>query len=428
MLSAKRKIGLLAAGIAVFFLLLGTVSLQVVWKRVVKLEVKSCAEYADQVAKLADRVGFDDIERTIESVNVITPLEEAKKTFLYLVADSTETVMCPAELRGFSLKGTQTKPGIRRADGSGGWEADIWGEGYDVVVRPLAEPGYFLYALYNWFFIYEAYKDAILIMISVIAVLMLVVTAVIVFVIIPTVSTISRKRREAERELEIAAEVQRQALPQALPEGCDAYAFFKAMKEVGGDLYNWCRCGEWIYLAVGDISGKGMQAAFQMVSISSMAFSGMSAGKTPDEILGEVNAQFLGPAERFGAFCTMFVCRINLRTREFQYSNAGHMKAIVNGRFLDQDAGLPLGLDADMKYTLQSADLPEGSTIIQYTDGLTEALNASGEFYGTKRLLESARRADGSARQTAESLVADVESFLQGAEASDDMAIITLKI
>ena len=432
MKSAKAEIKILALGVAVFFVLLGTAVLCFNWKIIVEGEIENYTLFTDEALEKIVDSGLESLDETMVSIIPATPVEEAFDSYLYVVVDSLETVVSPPGLKGLSLGDTRLKKWRDISTEAGGWEARIWDRNYDVLSRQIPDSGLKLYALYCWTYIYDSSRDALLKIAFSLLVLLLVVLFSVFFVVIPIVSRITKRQHDAEAELDIARDVQLKALPGPLPAipGCEVHAFLKTMKEVGGDLYNWGVCGDWLYFLVGDVSGKGMEAAFMMVMLNSTTTSCINEGRSPEKILDIANSTFLEPAGRFGDFCTMFVGRINLLTREFQYSNAGHNRTLVGREFLDQDPGLPLGLDAAQKYTLQSIVLPENTVIMQYTDGLTEARRADGDFYGTGRLLAWARKADFApdAEQITDSLISDADSFLSGLNACDDVAILTIKI
>ena len=122
-----------------------------------------------------------------------------------------------------------------------------------------------------------------------------------------------------------------------------------------------------------------------------------------------------------------------------QYANAGHNSPAIchpNGRleWLAEPRGPIAGVIPDVSYPAGSAVLPKGATLVMYTDGVTEAMNAAGELYGDDRLgaqlggaPDSATDSAGDCRELVEPLVAGIRTFTAGAEPSDDLTVLALK-
>jgi sigma-B regulation protein RsbU (phosphoserine phosphatase) len=127
-----------------------------------------------------------------------------------------------------------------------------------------------------------------------------------------------------------------------------------------------------------------------------------------------------------GRFVTMLYAILDPATRELRFSSAGHLRPLLiedsQARFLETERGLPLGIGLG-EYSEAQVHLAEGSRLLFYSDGITEATNPDEEEYGAQRLEQHFRRADASA----ESILEDVRTFANGAGLHDDATVILVK-
>ena len=132
-------------------------------------------------------------------------------------------------------------------------------------------------------------------------------------------------------------------------------------------------------------------------------------------------------------FCTAFVGILNLASGVLEYCNAGHNAPVIacggeKAGVLDVVPNLPLGLFEGFEYQGQSCTLKKGSSLLLYTDGITEAENVEKELYSDDRMLELIGGcASKGASDICESLVADVDKHSNGAQQSDDITLLCLK-
>lgn len=166
-----------------------------------------------------------------------------------------------------------------------------------------------------------------------------------------------------------------------------------------------------------------MGAAFLMSSARSMLRLIAESERGPGEVLTHVNQRLLEDLPQ-GRFITMVYAVLDLASGAVVLSNAGHPRPLLaepeGARFLDEGAGLPLGIRPAV-VPEQRVELPRGSRVFLYSDGVTEAASAAGEEYGLTRLRDHAAREHSSC----ESLLADVRQFSSGAP-SDDLTIVTI--
>jgi len=242
------------------------------------------------------------------------------------------------------------------------------------------------------------------------------------------------EQEKAKTELGVAKEIQMNTLPEGIVDSREVEIIgeLKAAKEVGGDLYDYLTIDEnYVAALVGDVSGKGVPAAmFMMKTITS--FRDFAApGKSPSQILREVNAAIYNGNKK-SMFVTCFLAILDKRNGKVVYANAGHNPPIIgsNGHFsyLKSNAGLMLGCFKDSFLKDEEITLKPGESISLYTDGITEARNAAGEFFGEERLLNVFnRRAYNCAVELHHSVKEEIHSFVKEAPQSDDITIVTMK-
>jgi sigma-B regulation protein RsbU (phosphoserine phosphatase) len=195
---------------------------------------------------------------------------------------------------------------------------------------------------------------------------------------------------------------------------------------VGGDWYDFIPFPDGCWgLVLADVAGKGTGAALLMSATRGMLRSLAETCISPAEVLTKLNRLL---AEDFpsGRFVTMLYAVLNPEQRTLTFASAGHLRPIlVNGhgaRFLDSERGIPLGLGFG-NFSESKVHLPEGSRLVFYSDGITEAEDPHGEEYGSGRLQEHLQQAEVSA----ESILEDVRKFANGAGLHDDATVIFLK-
>lgn len=244
-------------------------------------------------------------------------------------------------------------------------------------------------------------------------------------------TTAAKERMESE--LKIARQIQSSYLPgQALwMNDVKLYATLEPAREVGGDFYHYQDLGGGrLLVCLGDVSDKGMPAALFMsgLMIWIRAKAGMSP--KPSEIVTQINREL--SSEESTMFATMFLGILDTGSGELSYCDAGHCPAYVVGQqgasVLTGHKNLPLGIFADADYADNHIRLSTGEALVLYTDGVTEAENAVGQWYGGERLAE---RLSKSVSLSAEDIVImlseSVELFAGDMPQYDDMALMVVK-
>ena len=239
------------------------------------------------------------------------------------------------------------------------------------------------------------------------------------------------KQERIGSELHIAQQIQQSMLPKVFPpfperNDVDIYGMLLPAREVGGDLFDFFIRDEKLFFCIGDVSGKGVPSAMVMAQVLSLFRSLMSRGNNPAHIMVSLNEVFCHHNES-NMFITFFVGVLDLPTGRLRYCNAGHDRPIIVGQgSLEANPHLPLGVFDDVKYETQETQLENGTTLFLYTDGLTEAMNKQHEMFRLERVMETLVEKE-SCQALVEHMQETVNTFVQGAEQSDDMTMLAIR-
>jgi phosphoserine phosphatase RsbU/P len=237
------------------------------------------------------------------------------------------------------------------------------------------------------------------------------------------------------RELELARGIQESMLPRRLPRltAYDVGAHMQPARSVGGDFYDVIPLGpDRIGLAVGDVSGKGVPAALFMALTCSLLRAEVGRSASSEEGLRALNGHLVDRNAR-GMFVTLLFGVLELTSGSFSYVRAGHHQPLIwdaagNLQQIAIGRAHPLGLFPQPVLEVRTVTLPPGGTLLIYTDGLTEALDAEGELFGFERLCATATAtADSSAQALCDRLLAAVVAHHGTAAQSDDITLLALR-
>jgi serine phosphatase RsbU (regulator of sigma subunit) len=241
----------------------------------------------------------------------------------------------------------------------------------------------------------------------------------------------SAEKARLERDLRVAAEIQRALLPEPKFEGpgIDLAAVTVPCRTIGGDFYDYLDVGEGRFgFTLGDVSGKGPPAALLAAAVQSIFAAQAALGGNPAETMTRINRALLRRAIE-ARFATMFY-GVLWSDGRLSYCNAGHESPIIVGRTqrsLDT-GGVVLGLFDNAKYEVETVQLEPGDTIVVFSDGVSEARNAADEELGRERLVTALGSVRGiSSEATLEKLVAAVRDFTAGAPQADDVTALVLR-
>ena len=239
------------------------------------------------------------------------------------------------------------------------------------------------------------------------------------------------QKASIERDLHIASRIQMGMLPKNFPERI--YATLTPAKDVGGDLFDFHYRDGKLFFCIGDVSGKGVPASLFMAVAVNLFRVAVNQQLPPAEIATQLN-NVLSEKNEKGMFVTMFIGVADLQTGHLDFCNAGHNPAIVkdldgNARFIEMDPNAPLGLWPGLDYVGESIDDISMQPFFIYSDGLNEAENVEQEQFGDDHLLELWQdRTYESAEQTVRMLNEAVEKHANGAEQSDDLTMLCLRV
>lgn len=247
-------------------------------------------------------------------------------------------------------------------------------------------------------------------------------------------STTSNERYESE--LNIASSIQRQMLPYTFQKSdkFDVYAKLTPAKEVGGDLFDYLVRDNCLYIAIGDVSGKGVPAALYM-AITRYAFNFIAClGLCVDDVMEKINNSFC-KGNSMMMFVTMFIAKINLETYEMEYCNAGHNPVVMkdpegDARYLHSKPNIAIGLVDDFDFEKETLQLSKGTRLLLYTDGVTEAEDVDKNQYGEDRLLEFIQNTseEDSSEAVINKLFSSVKEFTGENVQNDDITVLTVKL
>ncbi len=254
------------------------------------------------------------------------------------------------------------------------------------------------------------------------------------------------------RELEIAKDIQMGLLPKETPslEHLEIGTLYRAAAQVGGDLYDffWVSENE-LGIVVADVSGKGVPGSLVMTMAKAVIRAKAIKSDAPDHNLpvgteGEPASvirktnQMIHHDIKKGMFITANYGVLNVNTCHFQFVSAGHNDTLVYNSGTQElreynPKGIALGLDKGMLFDkmLQSQNLKlaHGDLLLQYTDGISEAMNEQGEEFGDDRLKEAIRKyAHRNVDDFLHSLDQEIRSFSEGFAQNDDITAVVVKV
>ena len=243
------------------------------------------------------------------------------------------------------------------------------------------------------------------------------------------------EQNRLERELEIARTIQANLLPHHPPivPGFDIAAMTVPAKRVGGDYYDFIEIDpDRLGVAVADVSGKGVPAAILTASIRAALQAEARRPETPLEtILENLNAMACRDAAN-NMFVALFFGILQVSTRRFRYINAGHCYPLIfdanrNEKPLDK-GGCVLGVMPDRKFEQDEVRLAPGSTLLIYSDGVTDILNEHKEAFGLDRVRKIVHQhLDSTAEELRQAIHKATTAHMGRAEQFDDYTLVVIK-
>lgn len=242
------------------------------------------------------------------------------------------------------------------------------------------------------------------------------------------------ERERIERELELAAAIQRQLLPRELPRlsGLELAGSTLPTRQVGGDYFDFFPLSRGrLGFVVADVSGKGIPAALLVSTVHAAIYLQIDASETIVDLVSRIDKHL----QRFTAthkFLTLFFGVLEPEAGLLRYVSAGHNPALLARRSGGIErlsaTGVPLGLVPNGAWTEESVSFERGDLLCAYTDGFTEASNADEEEFGLERLEEELTRGLSlPARELSDRLFGAVLDFAQGMPQYDDQTLLIVR-
>jgi sigma-B regulation protein RsbU (phosphoserine phosphatase) len=242
------------------------------------------------------------------------------------------------------------------------------------------------------------------------------------------------EKERLERELTLAAEIQRQILPKGSPQvtGYDLVGWNRPARQVGGDYYDLLLLPDGtVSLALGDVSGKGMPAALMVSTLHSALRLLLGRSGLGPDFLERLNSHIF-ESSAANKFITLLLAELNPATAALHYLNAGHNPGLLLRRNGDVEemgsGGLPIGILPGSRYLLKSVALGPGDLVCIYSDGITECASPEDEEFGMDRLLDLlAEHRDRPLQEVVNAIDQATIDFAAGLPQLDDQTVVLLR-
>ena len=255
---------------------------------------------------------------------------------------------------------------------------------------------------------------------------------------IDDLKTTTASQQRLQSELVIAHDIQMGMIPTIFPDrdDLDLFASMTPAKEVGGDLYDFIVEGDELFFIIGDVAGKGVPASLYMAVTRTLFRNLASNYQSAANIMREMNHAIASTNDSL-IFVTAFIGVLDLKTHHLTYCNAAHNAPAVQTAqgdcyLLETETNLPIGIEDHFNYEDQQVPFPENTSLLLYTDGLTEAMyiasDGSRRLFGEDRMLHDlSKNKSSSAIEVVDYLKQHVTVFADGTEQGDDLTLMFLR-
>ncbi len=245
-------------------------------------------------------------------------------------------------------------------------------------------------------------------------------------------------KERLEGEMSAARSIQMSLLPKTFPafpdrSEFDVHAVVRPAREVGGDFYDFFLIDERrLCVLIGDVAGKGVPAALFMAVSKALIKANVMSGVPLSVAVGHVNDELCEEADA-GMFVTLLAAVLDTATGELEYANAGHLSPFLLGADgslgpLDGGHSPALALTKRLHFATARHQLTPGDSLFLFTDGVTEALSASREFYTPQRLQIVLRDVCAlPVQRITRSVIQDVRTFAADEAQADDISVLALR-
>ncbi len=240
------------------------------------------------------------------------------------------------------------------------------------------------------------------------------------------------EKQKQDNEMNIASAVQLALLPERMPEvpGYSFFAMYESAQAVGGDYYDvFSLANGKIAIAFGDVAGKGVPASLIMSRISTVVRSVVEFVDDVSQAIEKINGHMCARAVE-GRFVTFVLVILDPLKHTMSLVIAGHMSPIIRKpdgsleEFPDAIVGVPLGVVDGYPFDVVTREIGRGETVVIYTDGVSEAMNAKGDLYGTDKLRKLVSNTPGDTQKLGTAIRADVRKHAGGHPQNDDITLM----
>jgi phosphoserine phosphatase RsbU/P len=240
------------------------------------------------------------------------------------------------------------------------------------------------------------------------------------------------EKQKQDNEMNIASAVQLALLPERMPEvpGYSFYAMYESAQAVGGDYYDVFPLSNGkIAIAFGDVAGKGVPASLIMSRVSTVVRSVVEFVDDVSQAIEKINGHMCARAVE-GRFVTFVLIILDPVKHTMSLVIAGHMSPIIRKpdgtleEFPDEIIGVPLGVVDGFPFDVAMREIGPGETVVIYTDGVSEAMNAKGDLYGTDRLRTLVKGESGDTQKLGTVIRGDVRKHAGGHPQNDDITLM----
>lgn len=244
-----------------------------------------------------------------------------------------------------------------------------------------------------------------------------------------------REKAVMENEMNLAAGAQKELIPHVFPpfpdrKEIDLSACLHPARMVGGDIYDYFISAGNLYFCIGDVSGKGVQASLFMAAAHYL-FRSLTVGESIAHAAEKINSSLCKDNEQC-RFITFWMGRLDLSSGVLEYVNAGHDSPILlrdsQVTTIPDSENVPLGVMDETEFTSGTFTLMPDDILFLYTDGITEAMDATGHEFGKARLNEALGNVAGADTTIIiENVLGKVRQHSSGVDQSDDITMLCLK-
>jgi sigma-B regulation protein RsbU (phosphoserine phosphatase) len=244
------------------------------------------------------------------------------------------------------------------------------------------------------------------------------------------------EKERLEKELSVAADIQMSILPDRLPEpaGFDFGATMDPARQVGGDFYDIFTLNKnRIAVVIGDVADKGVPSAIFMARTHALIMAESDNTSDPGKLLRVVNSH-ITRLEKSTQFVTVLYGVLDLRTGDFNYARAGHEPPLLlspNGEVtrIAHTPGMALGIWEDITLDEKQIRLEPGSTLLLYTDGMTDCRDPLGEDFGLERIKQNLAQMVGrTAQDVCDHMLSTLRGHQHGSPQDDDVTLAAIHV